>query len=105
MRRRAFTLVEIMVVVVLIGILLAIAVPQWRTIRQSSQEKACAGNRDRIQKGKNQWILDTGQDGNATPTFVDLVPVYIKQTPECPANGIYDIADGNTQCSCSVHGS
>ncbi|MBX3096718.1 MAG: prepilin-type N-terminal cleavage/methylation domain-containing protein [Fimbriimonadaceae bacterium] len=104
-RRRAFTLVEIMIVVVLIGILMAIAVPHWRAVRERSQERACSGSRERIEKSKQQWIIDNGLVGNSSPTFPDLSPTYLKSIPSCPANGTYTIGDGNTLVSCSIHGS
>ena len=52
MRRRAFTLVEIMIVILIIGLLLAIAVPQFITARENAQEKACWQNQQKLEAAK-----------------------------------------------------
>jgi len=102
--RHGFTLVEIMIVVLIIGILLAIAVPNFLRARESSRAKACVSNLKQIEAAKEQWAMDTKAATTATPTFADLVgpTKYIKSTPVCPSNGTYTVNDMSTDPVCSI---
>ncbi|MCL6624082.1 MAG: prepilin-type N-terminal cleavage/methylation domain-containing protein, partial [Fimbriimonadales bacterium] len=54
-RRKGFTLVEIMIVVLIIGILLAIAIPNFMRARETSRTKSCISNLRQIDAAKEQW--------------------------------------------------
>jgi prepilin-type N-terminal cleavage/methylation domain-containing protein len=71
-RERGFTLVEIMIVVLIIGILLAIAVPNFINARERSRANACRSNLRQIQAAKEQWAMANNQGPTATPTQADL---------------------------------
>ena len=73
-RERGFTLVEIMIVVLIIGILLAIAVPSFMNARERSRANACRANLRQIQAAKEQWALVNRRPGTVTPGWGQLVP-------------------------------
>jgi prepilin-type N-terminal cleavage/methylation domain-containing protein len=73
-RNSGFTLVEIMIVVCIIGMLAAIAIPNFVRARQSSQTNACINNLRQIDAAKQTWALDKGQLQSATPTASVLAP-------------------------------
>jgi prepilin-type N-terminal cleavage/methylation domain-containing protein len=103
-KKRGFTLIEVMIVVLVISILAMVAVPAWQYARQRTQERACEANRTKMNDAKAQWMAATGAVPADEPTMADLVPTYIKEIPRCPRNGTYTIGNGNTRVSCSVHG-
>jgi prepilin-type N-terminal cleavage/methylation domain-containing protein len=81
-----FTLVEIMIVVAIIGLLAAIAIPNFVRARTTSQQNACINNLRQIDGAKQQWALETKQATNATPAYTDI-SVYLKNAVSCPAAG------------------
>ncbi len=83
---RAFTLVEIMIVVAIIGIILAIAIPSWLNARNLSQRNACLEAQQKINGAIDNFALDEGKSTGDPVTMEDIVDFgkYLKQTPICP---------------------
>jgi prepilin-type N-terminal cleavage/methylation domain-containing protein len=80
--RRAFTLIEIITVVAVIGILAAVAITSFMSAQRTARKNACITNLKQIQAVINTWALDTGSGSDATFTMADLVPGYIKVWPK-----------------------
>jgi prepilin-type N-terminal cleavage/methylation domain-containing protein len=85
-RRAGFTLVEIMIVVALIGLLAAIAVPNVVRARTQSQTQACINNLRQIDDATQQWGLENNRPVTATVTFTDIQP-YLRYSITCPSAG------------------
>jgi prepilin-type N-terminal cleavage/methylation domain-containing protein len=105
-RTSAFTLVEIMIVVAIIGLLATIAVPNFVKARTLSQSDACISNLRQIDSAKQQWALENDQPPSATPALAS-VRSYIGRGstgvwPTCPATGSYTINAVSTPPSCTV---
>jgi len=92
-KKSGFTLVEIMIVVAIIGLLAAIAIPNFVRARTTSQANACINNLRQMDGAVQQYALEQKLSSTATYTLSVLKP-YIKldstqNIPGCPANGTY----------------
>ena len=95
---KGFTLVEIMIVVAIIGLLIAIALPNFLVARKRAQQRSCVANLRQIDGAVSQLMTE----GAVTNTLIlaNLTPTYIKNAPTCKAGGSYTIVN-NTNVTCS----
>ena len=102
-RKSGFTLVEIMIVVAIIGLLAAIAIPNFIKAREASQKNACIANLKQIDGAKNTWALEQ-KKVSADPCVASDIfgaTLYIRDTPTCPANGaLYTIGIVSAKPAC-----
>ena len=99
-----FTLVEIMIVVAIIALLAAIAIPNFVKARSASQRAACIANLKQVSGAKATWALEQKKSNTDSPADTDLFgsTAYIRIKPPCPANGTYTIDTVQNLPACSL---
>ena len=96
-----------MIVVAIIGLLAAIAIPNFVRARATAQQNACINNLRQIDAAANQWALENrAKTGDPISYPANLMP-YIKlnalgSIPPCPAGGIYTCSIVGTNPACSI---
>ena len=104
MQRRAYTLMEIMIAVLIMGVLAAIAIPNFVNARVSARQKTCISNMKQLETAKEQWAMENKKAVGDTCLLSDIVGAgrNITRTPTCPAGGTYSVNVVGTKCSCSL---
>ena len=106
-RQSGFTLIEIMIVVTIIGVLLAIAIPAFVQSRETARTKACVENLRKIDTAKTQYCMDnllppTASVTGGLPTLVSAGNNYLRALPACPSGGAYVLNDFSTNPTCAI---
>ncbi len=109
MKKRAFTLVEIMIVVLIIGILMAIAIPNFVKSRETSSRNACIENLRQIDHAKESYAMENNLPSGTTVQMSDLTGInhYLKGPltgPTCASGGSYTVDVVGTNPSCTLGG-
>jgi prepilin-type N-terminal cleavage/methylation domain-containing protein len=105
--RKGFTLIEIMIVVLIIAMLLAIAIPNFMKSREMSRATTCQANMRNMDTAKEHWAMENRKGANDTPTAADLVTEYMRARyedtlPACPSGGEYTLGNMATLPVCSI---
>lgn len=98
-----FTLVEIMIVVAIIGLLAAIAIPNFNKARRGAAKQACIMNLRSIDSAKEAWAAEN-RKANGDTAEASALASYFKDNrpPECPAGGQYSYNAVGTPPACSL---
>ncbi len=98
-----FTLVEIMIVVAIIGLLAAIAIPNFVKARNTAQANACVSNMKQIDGAIDLFALENNKiDGD--PITRENIKTYIKgnEVPVCPAGNKEYVLGGTVNAKPTV---
>ena len=86
---RAFTLIDVMIALIVLGILLSIAIPNYIGVRRHAHARGCIANLMQIQAAKEQWALDNHRPATArVPAYALFGRTrYLPRMLRCPSTG------------------
>ena len=102
---KAFTLIELVVVIVILGILASVAIPKYVDLSTSAEESACKANRGTIQSACSLYYAQQAAAGSpAFPSAYTTTSLYSDGTvPSCPSDGTYTYSSTTGSVTCDEH--
>lgn len=104
MHRRAFTIIELAIVLTIIGILTGVGAPQYVKSRSVARQASCANNRLTLDGIKQVAMIERGLAPWDEMDVDDLVPEYLTIMPGCDDGGAYSLNGLGEPSRCSIHG-
>lgn len=107
-KQSGFTLVELIIVVIILGILAAIAVPKFTSLTSEAEKSACIANQHALEAALQMyWVaqLNSSGTGAYTTTISDLDAYFTASAPTtCPdGTSTYSLSGGAASCSNAAH--
>lgn len=101
-----FSLIEMMIVLGILGIILALAIPNFTRSRAEARKQLCIENLSQIESAKQLWGLENQKHAGAVPVTSDLIgpTSYIKTMPQCAGGGTYAFNGLGANATCTISG-
>ena len=100
---QGFTLIEVLAVVVVVGIIAAIALPRFLGVKSDAEAKACMGNQASINVQVERYYTVNGS-WPAIAAITGSTDYFPDGAPTCPSSGTYTLSSTTHRVSCSVSG-
>ena len=100
--KKGFTLIELLIVLSILGVLIALAVPRFAGLASDKDLKVCQGNLRTLDSAIAVYRVEEGLWPSDISTVQVNDPSYIQAIPDCPDVGVYSLAGDSESSSCNV---
>ena len=91
-----------MIVILIIGVILSVAIPQFLSARSRSRQKTCVSNLRQLNGAKDHYAMEQNLPDGTPVNPADIAPAYIRNFPSCPEGGTYTLNPTGQGVVCSI---
>ena len=102
MKKRGFTLMEVIIIMLIIVLLVAIAVPNYMKAQTEVKRVTCISNLQKMDEAIERYASSENKSASDAVYLTTIIPEFLRLRPTCPSRGSYTLTTVGQNPTCSM---